>query len=223
MIEAAGYGTAQDLWAYVHHSYELFRPDNPFPEKMERVMNKVRERYGLTVRNANLKDLEHEMMRLKKIYNAAWERNWGFVPVTDAEMQHLAQGIVRFVDQDLVFFVEKDEEPIAFGLTLPDVNIPVQKANGRLFPIGWLRYLLAKRKIDWVRVFALGVIPEYRGKGIDSLLYFETAKAAMRKGYYHAECSWILSSNDKMNQALQNMGARVYKTYRVYEKPLAER
>jgi GNAT superfamily N-acetyltransferase len=220
LVENAGYCAAMDLWAWVHHSAEFFSPDNLYVPKLDRIVNKVRERYGLTIRNANMKDIANEKLRLKQIYNAAWEQNWGFVPVTEAEMEHLADGVLKFLDPQLVFFVEKDGQPVAFGLTLPDINIPVQKANGRLFPIGWLRFLLAKRKMDWVRVFALGVVPEYRGRGVDALLYYETAKAVVRRGYKHAECSWILANNDKMNQAIQSMGAHVYKTYRVYEKAL---
>ena len=146
------------------------------------------------------------MVRMKEIYNTAWERNWGFVPVTEAEMNHLAEGIVRFVEPRLVFFVEKEGEPVGFGLTVPDVNIPVQKANGRLFPIGWLRFLLAKRKIDWIRVFAMGVKPEFRNNGVDAMIQYETAKAARAFGYKHSESSWILASNTMMNNSLRNSG-----------------
>jgi GNAT superfamily N-acetyltransferase len=221
LIESAGYGTGMDLYAYAMETAKFFEPNNPFLQKLERVVKVMRQRYKLTIRPANLKNLKAEMLRLKGIYNSAWEHNWGFVPVTNAEMEHLAEGIVKFVDPRLVFFVEKDGEPVAFGLTVPDVNIPVQKANGRLFPIGWLRFLLARRKIDWVRVFAMGVKEEYRNMGVDALIYYETAKAAAALGYKYAESSWILANNTMMNNSLINIGFKVYKTYRVYEKALA--
>jgi GNAT superfamily N-acetyltransferase len=220
LLETAGYGGAMDLWAWAMDTDEFFRQAQEFIQKMERVGKAMRERYGLTIRNVNMHDIANEKLRLKKIYNAAWERNWGFVPVTEAEMEHIADGLLQFVDPDLVFFVEKDGQPIGFSLTLPDVNIPVQAANGSLFPLGWLRFLLAKRKIDWIRVFAMGVVTEYRGKGVDAMMYYETALTAKRKGYKHAESSWILANNTMMNNTLQNIGFHVYKTYRVYEKLL---
>ncbi len=222
LVEVAGYETAMDMWAYKQDVKAFLDPANPRRAKLARIAAKVQERYGITVRQANLAAEADEMRRLKKIYNSAWERNWGFVPVTEAEMEHLAEGILKFLDPELVFFAEKNGEPVGFALTLPDVNIPVQKANGRLFPIGWLRYLWARRKIDWVRVFALGVTPEFRNKGLDSVLYLATAEAAGRKGYRYAECSWILASNGPMNATLQSMGPHIYKTYRVYEKSLQE-
>jgi hypothetical protein len=221
LIEAAGYGIGMDLYAYAMEVEKFFSPDNPALPKMERLSKIVQQRHQLTIRPANMKNLRSEMLRMKGVYNSAWERNWGFVPVTEAEMDHLAEGIVKFVDPRLVFFVEKAGEPVGFGLTVPDVNIPVQKANGRLFPIGWLRFLQAKRKIDWVRVFAMGVKAEYRNIGVDGLIQYETAKAARALGYKWAESSWILANNTMMNNSLRNAGFRIYKTYRIYEKALA--
>ena len=220
LIEAEGYGTGMDLYAYTMDTADFYDPSNPYLEKLERIVALVRQRYKLQIRPVNMKDIDQEMLRLKKIYNSAWERNWGFVPVTEAEMEHIAKGILQFIDPRLVFFVEQDGRQIAFGLTLPDVNIPVQKMNGRMFPFGWLHFLLGRRHIDWIRVFAMGVVEEYRNKGVDALIYYETARAAARLGYKHAESSWILANNTMMNNALLNIGFHVYKTYRVYEKPL---
>jgi GNAT superfamily N-acetyltransferase len=220
LLEAAGYCGAMDLWAWTMDTDAFFSQSLPYLQKMERVVKAVRDRHGLTIRNVNMHDIANEKLRLKKIYNAAWERNWGFVPVTEAEMEHIADGLLQFVNPALVFFVEKDGEPVGFSLTLPDINIPVQAANGSLFPFGWVRFLLARRKIDWIRVFAMGVVAEYRNKGVDALMYYETALAAKRQGYKHAESSWILANNTMMNNTLANIGFHVYKTYRVYEKPL---
>ena len=220
MVERFGFQKAMDLWAWYADISRLGANAENLPPKLLRVVEKVRERSKVQIRQADFKDWDALVEQVKKIYNSAWERNWGFVPFTDAEMDHVAAGLRQFIDPKIVFLAEIAGEPVGFSLPLPDMNIAVHHMNGRMFPIGWLKYLWYKRKVDWLRVFALGVIKEYRGRGIDALLYYETAKAAAAKGYRHAEMSWILENNDMMNRAIQLFGAEVYKTYRIYEMPL---
>jgi len=220
MVECFGFHKAMDLWAWHADVSRYGEALENLPPKLVRVVELVRQRSNVQIRQADLRDWDNLVEQVKKIYNSAWERNWGFVPLTDAEMDHIAAGLRQFIDPNIVFLAEIDGEPVGFSLPLPDMNIAVHHMDGRMFPIGWLKYLWYKRQVDWLRVFALGVVKEYRGRGIDALLYYETAKAAAANGYKHAEMSWILENNDMMNRAIKMFGAEVYKTYRLYEKSL---
>ncbi|MCJ7513958.1 MAG: hypothetical protein MUO23_13465, partial [Anaerolineales bacterium] len=142
------------------------------------------------------------------------------------EFDHLAEQLKPILDPDLVLVVEHQGEPVAFGLTLPDLNEPLRKAYPRpgtpewatLAKLAW--HWKVRGRLKWLRVLALGVMPEFRGQGVDALLYLQTARNAFPKGYQFAEMSWILESNDMMNRAIRLLDGEVYKTYRVYEKRL---
>ena len=224
-IEAAGFHKAMDLYAWNSNIPELMKPGG-LPPKLIRVVEKVKDRYGLTVRPVNMKEWDKEVENFKKIYNGAWQKNWGFVPMTDAEIDHLADSLKKILDPDIVFSVEADGETVGFSLTLPDVNQTLHKIRpgpswlGSYIAAG--RMILNKRKTDRVRVFALGVLEEYRGKGVDALMYYETVKAAYANNYEWGEMSWILENNDDMNRPIKMFGAEIYKRYRVYEKPLSD-
>ena len=164
------------------------------------------------------KILDQEIVKVKHVYNHAWEKNWGFVPLTDHEIDHIAAELKPIVDLNIVFFAEKDGKPVGFSLAAPDINQALKKINGRLFPFGIFKLLYHSRKINRLRVIIMGVIKEYRSKGIDSVFYLETYRKGIEKGYHWGEFSWILENNDPMNTALRNIGAKVYKTYRIYEK-----
>ena len=222
-IEAAGFTKAMDLLAWNNNAADRLGP-GALPDKLIRIVNKVPVRYGLTVRTINMKDWDNEVERIKKVYNSAWEKNWGFVPMTDAEIDHLADNLKMIIDPEIVFAVEKDGEMVGFSLSLPDVNQVLHKI--RPGPsvissyIGAARMLLNKRKTNRIRVFAFGVLEEYRAKGVDALMYYETAKVAAPRGYVWAEASWILENNEAMNRPIELFGSEVYKKYRVYEKTL---
>lgn len=220
-FEEAGFSKAMDLLAW---KADLEALAKHLPPKVERVVNRVRDRYNLKVRPVNLKDWDGEVERIKKIYNSAWQRNWGFVPMTDPEIEQLAEGLKLLMDPALVFMAEKDGEAVGFSLTLPDVNQPLRRIRpgpSRLSSyLGAARLYLQRYKTDMVRVMALGVVEKYRARGVDALLYYETAQAAYRRGYHFAEASWILENNDMMNRSIKLMGGEVYKKYRVYEKEL---
>jgi len=222
-LETAGYRTAMNLWAYSLAIADFIRSK---PEKLERVTAKVMERGKLSVRRLDMKRFDHELEGVKKIYNRSWERNWGFVPMTDPEFDRLAEQLKPMLDPDLIIIVERDDEPVGFGLTLPDLNEPLRLAYPRpsmpesLTMLKMLWHWKVRQRHGWLRVFALGVLPEFRGMGVDGLMYLETAKSAVPKGYKYAEMSWILESNDMMNRAIRSLGGTVYKTYRMYEKAL---
>jgi GNAT superfamily N-acetyltransferase len=173
-----------------------------------------------------MKEFDKEVERFKRVYNASWERNWGFVPPNEAEIEHIAAGLKEILDPDLALMVEHDGEVVGVGLTLPDMCAPLHPAYPRpgtpelftLLKLLW--HWKVRPKMEWIRVFALGVMPEHRGRGVDAMMYYETAKRAYEKGYKFAEGSWILENNLMMNRAVQMLGAEVYKTYRMYEKRL---
>ena len=222
-VEAAGFTKAMDLWAWNNDLEARVQPGG-MPEKLVRVVNKVKERYGLTVREAVKSDWTNEVERLKNIYNSAWEKNWGFVPLTNAEFIQLEHDLKPIVDTRIIFFVEKDGEAIGFALSIPDVNQIVHKIQPGPSVIGSylaaLRVLRNKTSTNRMRVLALGVTKEFRGRGVDALLYYESVMAAVRHGYRWAEASWVLENNEAMNRPIKLLGSEIYKRYRIYEKAL---
>lgn len=217
LLESYGLKKAKDLLAY-----RIEVPTAP-PERLRRGCELILKRGGFTIRTVRMKDFKNEVARIKTIYNSAWERNWGFVPMTDKEFDHLGAQMKMVLDPDFLFIAEKDGEPIGFSLTIPNLNEAlIRLRNGRLLPFGLLKLLWHSRKgaIDSLRVITLGITKEHRNSGIDTVFYYKSFEAAIAKKYKWAEMSWILEDNVPMNRPLLNMGAQVYKRYRIYEKPL---
>ena len=213
LLEGAGYHKTKDLLAYWHEGQHT-------AERLQRALDTMTKRLNLTLRPLNLDDFDNEVERIKEIYNSAWERNWGFVPMTEAEMDFMARKLKPIVDPRMCIMAEIKGEPIGFALQLPDYNQPIKHMNGRLFPFGVLKFLWYKRKIDSVRVITLGVKPAYRGKGLDGVLIGKIHEVLQPLGIPRGECSWILEDNLPMRNALERMGGWIYKTYRVFDKPL---
>ncbi len=213
LVEAAGYVKAKDLLAY-------WMDDPDPPERLVRGVARIQRQEQIHVRSLEMKDFAGEVARIKAIYNSAWERNWGFVPMTDAEFDYLARQLKPVVNPKLCALAEVRGEPVAFALALPDFNQALKHVNGRLFPFGIFKILWHQRKIHRIRVLTLGIVPGYRKKGIDAMLYLHIFREGVRAGFDQAECSWILEDNWDMRRGLERMGARVYKTYRIYEKTL---
>lgn len=222
-ILAAGYEKAMDLLAY---SLSLEGYEQRISEKLIRVVEKIRKRGQFHVRPVNLKRFDEEIEVVKRVYNKSWERNWGFVPFTDPEIEKLADNLKPILDPALSVIVEKDGEPVGFGLCLPDLNQPLRRAYPRasvpemltMLKLFW--HWKIRRKVTWVRGFALGVMPELRGRGVDALMYLELVRGAIARGYEWAELSWTLEDNTMVNRAALLIGGERYKTYRMYEKQL---
>ncbi len=218
LIEACGYTKAKDLWAYW-----LDMAAEP-PERVARIAEKVRAREGIVVRKANLKDWDNEVRKIKDIYNAAWEKNWGFVPMTDREFDHLAKDLKMILIPELTLIAEVKGEAVAFAITLPDANQAIKLANGKLttfgLPIGLAKMLLKLKKIKTGRLAILGIKAGFRKRGLDSVLFLDTWLNARKLKWTGGEISWTLEDNTLVNRAIEIFGARKYKTYRVYGKPL---
>ena len=175
---------------------------------------------GIVVRNMRKRDLTAEVARFMEVYNEAWSRNWGFVPVTEDEVAFQAKNLKQILAEDWAMIAEKDGEVVGAALTLPDFNQVLAKMNGRILPFGWWHLLTGRRRIDKVRVFALGVKKSYQHLGVAAALYQrhrETAERVPQKG---GEMGWILEANKPMNRAMEGMGGTVVKRYRLYEKAL---
>lgn len=164
---------------------------------------------------------DEEVDLVRELYNSAWEKNWGFVPMTDAEVDHMAKQLKPIVDPDLALIGMIDGAPVGFALSLPDINQALHRLNGRLFPFGLIKLLWYLRRIDRIRILTLGLKKEYRRSGLTALLYYETFKRATGKGLWWGESSWILEDNHEMLSGLEKMSFRRYKTYRLYEKDLS--
>ena len=177
----------------------------------------------MTIRNIDKGDLEREMRLFTPVYNDAWSDNWGFVPPTDAEIAFHAKTLKQVIDEDWAYIAEKDGEAIGAALTLPDINQVLAKMDGRLLPFGWLRFLARQRKIDRLRVFALGVKHDYQHTGVAAGLYLKHLETAGKPGAIEGgEMGWILETNEPMNRAMEGMGGKVVKRYRIFEKAIGQ-
>ncbi|MGC1852789.1 MAG: hypothetical protein WA687_10175 [Solirubrobacterales bacterium] len=219
LLEGLGYGKAMDLLMWYLELGQLKEGDQFAPEIHAAAAKALRDE-GIAIRNIDKSNLRNEMRRFSEVYNEAWADNWGFVPATDAEIEFHAKILKQVIDEDWAFIAEKDGETVGVAFTLPDVNQALVRMRGRMLPFGWLRFLLAKRKIDRVRVFALGVTHDFRHSGVAAGLYLKHLEAASPEGVPAGEMGWILETNEPMNRAMEGMGGTVVKRYRIYEKTL---
>ena len=157
------------------------------------------------------------MEKVKFVYNQAWAPNWGFIPMTDEEIDNLAKELKPLVEDSLVVFAEVEGKTVAFALVMLDYNELFKDFNGRLFPFNFIKLFTHRKKIKWARVLTLGIIPEYQKRGIDALLYYEITKRAEKIGILKGEASWILEDNEMMTRGAEVMNGEVYKKYRIYE------
>jgi GNAT superfamily N-acetyltransferase len=219
LVEAAGYRKVKDLYAYISpvHGTSL--------ERLERLARRTRSRNpGLTTREVNLKDFVGEVQLVQEIYNAAWERNWGFVPMTDAEIEWLAKELKPLVHPGLTRFAFVDEDPVGFLLCIPDWNPVLADLDGSPLrhPLRTLKHLIGTKaeSLDGLRLVLLGVKQQYRNRGIEGVLLGEGLRVAVDAGYQWCEYSWILEENELTKRLVRLMDGELYKTYRIYEKPV---
>ena len=175
---------------------------------------------GVTVRDMKRSDMEAEVTRFMEVYNVAWGKNWGFVPITEAEVRFQAKNLKPVLDENWAMIAEKDGEIVGAALTLPDVDQALTKMNGRLLPFGWIHFLRRKKYIDRLRVFALGVLPQHQHLGVAAALYESHLHSAEHIGPPGGHMGWILETNKPMNRAMEGMGGKVVQRYRIYEKAL---
>lgn len=214
LLEGAGLTKARDLLA--------FRLDSDaMPERIKKLSDRIRSREGITLRSLRKNRFREDVDIVRKIYNRAWEKNWGFIPLTDEEIDYKAADMKQVIDPELVLFSMVDGAEVGFAMTLPDANQAlIGVRSGRLFPFGLLKILRAWKRISRVRVVTLGTIPEYRNRGLELLFYRELFERALRHGYEYGECSWVLEDNEAMLKGIDAMGGTLTKRYRIYDRKL---
>jgi GNAT superfamily N-acetyltransferase len=211
LMDQVGLRKAKDLYAYISNANTIDI------DKIDRVADKALNGAGVTVRPIDMKKFDAEVEQIWDVYNAAWARNWGFVPMSREEFLQMGKEMKQILKPDLVLIGEVGDRVVGFALALPDINQALKPAGGRLFPTGLLKILYYQRLIKNVRVLALGVVEEYRASGLAAGFYAMLVRNARKLGYGDSEMSWILEDNVLMNRSLEVMGAKRYKTYRIYE------
>jgi GNAT superfamily N-acetyltransferase len=218
LVEGAGLTKAMDLFMW---NLEVEDRTKVLPIIWE-LDEKLEPEHGIKLRKMRKKDLQAELDRFLEIYNIAWSKNWGFVPIRREEMEHTAKEMKPILDEDWMMACDTaDGETVGIALTIPDVNQVFKRMNGRVLPLGWLKFLLGRRKIDRLRVGFLGVRPEYQHTGVAAAMWAEHFRMAEVKPQTGGEMGWILETNTAMNRAMEGMGGRIVKRYRVYERIFA--
>jgi GNAT superfamily N-acetyltransferase len=211
LLEQVGLRKSKDLWAWLSNANTIDI------DKIGRVADKVLGSTGVKVRPIDMKNFDADVERVWNVYNSAWERNWGFVPMSKEEFKLQGKEMKQILKPELVLLGEVEGRVVGFALALPDINQALKPAQGKLLPTGIIKILYYQRLVKSVRVLALGVVEEYRASGVAAAFYATLVRNARKLGYGDCEMSWILEDNVLMNRSLEVMGAKRYKTYRIYE------
>lgn len=218
LVEQYGFEKDIDLYAYILYTDKASEKSIRLAQSLEERLN----RQGIIFRNINLKNFKSEVAAIREIYNDAWANNWGFVPWTDAELDHLAKELKLIANSNWIYMAEDKGKPIGFGLTLHDVNeVTKTFKKGRLFPFNVIKLLLKKNKTRFVRILALGVKNEYRRKGIEAIFFAKNILQARKENVVAGEVSWVLENNIEMNVSAKKLNSELYKTYRIYKYNLS--
>ena len=213
-IEAAGFAKAKDLLAY-------WMTDRELPmAKLNAIATKVTRKTGLTIRELRLNRIREELELVFKVYNDAWNPNWGFVPMSREELSALAKNLTWVCDPRIILLAEVEGKPVGFLLAMPELNQVLRGTGGRLLPFGWWKLLRARRRLSVMRVLALGLCQDYQNMGFTAAIYREITTKGSSIGYHYGEIGWVLEDNLMMNRAADMLGARAYKRYRIYERAL---
>jgi len=218
LVEAEGFRKARDLLAY--HVDVAQAP----LDRLDRLAERTRKRYpNLTFRPVRHRTLTGDLAKIKEVYNTAWLDNWGFVPMTDAEIDFMATRLKPMLVEGLVWLVESPTEPVGFMLAVPDYNEALQPLRGRLLTprlFEALPYFLRWKFPRCCRVVILGTKEAWRGRGLEAVMLSEGFKTGLRVGFREAEASWVLEDNVMMCRFMEMFGGRVYRRYRIYEREL---
>jgi len=218
LYENYGLIKTMDLYAFISEYHSI-------PERVAKMAEIIAHRTKANVRSLSYdkKQRKKDIETVFEIYTRAWQYNWGNVPMTKAEFDHLVAELLPIADPDMVFIAEVDRQLAGFSLTLPNYNEVLKVMQGKVNPLTVIKALKARKHITSVRVITMGIIKEFQGKGIDTLLYYYTFKNGLPKGYYRSEFSWILENNIPMINTAEKLGAEIYKTYRLYDKAITNK
>jgi hypothetical protein len=213
LIERYGMKKAKDLYAYIINS-----PDE-LPKKIHRVAD-IASKNGIRVRPIDKKNFNSDMRIFQEVYNSAWAKNWGFIPLTDEETVYLGNNLKPVVVPEMTVIAEKSGEPVGFMGLLPDFNFVLKQMKGKMNPVSIVKAMYYSRKIKDLRLLLLGIKSKYRNRGVEALLFREGFKGVKKGGYRRVEFSWILEDNIPIQRIIEMVGGRLYKKYRIYEKRL---
>ncbi len=214
LMEKCGLVKAKDLYAFfMTKDYE---PD----EKVADILERAKKDLKVKLRIVDMKNLEEEVKKIKYVYNQAWEKNWGFVPWTEKEMDYMVKKLKQIADPSLVILAEAGDKPVGFAFGLPNYNEVLKRMNGRLTPLAILKFMIYKKKIKGMRGIVFGVLKEYRMTGLSYLLFTMLADNTIKSGYDWGETSWQLEDNVAINKFIESVGGKVYKKYRIFEKSI---
>lgn len=217
LLEGTGLKKKVDLiaWRFLNNAYN---------DRSVHLMGRLEERLkrnGITIRKINMKKFKEEAAKLREVYNKAWDKNMGFVPLNDEEFDYQAKDLKLVLDPDFCLVAEQDGKLVGFGAAIPDMNqIQIKIKKGRLLPTGIFKLLFGKKKVKGIRILLLGVVDGYRKQGIEACIYAHIIQAYLKKGMEYAEASWTLEHNDMVNSAIKAINGDPYKKYRLYEKPV---
>lgn len=218
LLEDAGFEKVTDIVSGYLDAHNL-----NFPDKIHQLSALVQKRRGLRIaRFKTRRDLRQIIGPLKKMYNDTVSGTEGNVPLTDDEVNAIAQQLLLFADPKLIKIVMKDDELVGFLFAYPDVSAAVQRTKGRLWPFGWIDLLLELRRTDWVNINGAGIVEKYRGGGGTAILFSEMEKSVVEGGFRHADLVQIGMDNDKMQREIAGLGMDFYKTHRLYRKMISE-
>lgn len=215
LLKSTGLQKEMDMYAYRVSEADVNL------ERSKRAGKIVQKRYpDLKVREVNLKELDKEIQIVREIYNKSWSENWGFIPLTENELSALADDLKMILDPKYAHIAEMDGDPVGFSIALPDLNQALRHMNGKLFPVGIFKLLWYQRQINQLRTALMGILPKYRGKGIDALLHLKAMENGLAVGTTSSELGWVLEANEGMRHVAERIGAHIEKTYRMYSKDI---
>lgn len=217
LLEKLGFTKHVDLRAYRYNAGD-------YSTRSLQLLDKIQERLKrnhISIRNINMKNFRQERDALREVYNQAWDKNFGFVPMTDEEFEYTANDLKLILDPKFCIMAEQHGKIVGFALAIPDINqVLIKIKSGRLFPTGLIKLLLKKKKIDGIRILLLGVVDGYRKMGIEACLYGGLIKQFEARKMKYAEASWTLDHNDMINKPIEDIGGKLYRKYRILEKQL---
>lgn len=212
LCENYGMTKAKDLYAYKLENHKVMSS-----EKMKRVQQIARDRFKLKITQLDMKNFQKELEKVKIVYNKAWAPNWGFVPMTGAQIDAMAKDLKSLAEPSLILFGEIDNQLVGFSLVMLDYNQVFKNMNGRLLPFNFLKLFTQKKNITWARIITLGIVPEHQKKGLDAVFYWEIVNRAHALGIDLGEASWILEDNEMMNRGAEILNGEIYKKYRIWQ------
>ena len=218
LIRDFGFEKTQDLYAFEGHISMIANLD----PKLAFVIQEIKRRFSVVVRRFDIKNFDAEVRLFLDIYNRSLVGTWGFVPMTDAEVAHQAKGLRHLILPELTTVIEVDGRPIGAGLGLMDFNPVIKKIDGRLFPFGFLRLMLSKRKLKRIRLMSTNVLPEFQKWGFGLLALERMLEDIRRLPIETGEFSWVLESNHLSRASLERAGLQRAKTYRLYDRSLSD-